>query len=48
VAQNTSSFNNQTGEFALEGNTPRPDGRDAPPATPAAPPPAGRAPARRQ
>jgi hypothetical protein len=28
VSQNTSSFNNQTGEFVLEGSTPRPDGHE--------------------
>ncbi|OAM89947.1 hypothetical protein OH491_16980 [Termitidicoccus mucosus] len=44
VAPNTNSFNSQTGDFVLEGNTPRPEGVAA--ATPAsAPPPARRPPA---
>jgi hypothetical protein len=42
VAQNTSSFNNQTGEFVVEGNTPRPDGHVAPAPAPDARPPARR------
>jgi hypothetical protein len=40
VAQNTSSFNNQTGEFVVEGNTPRPEGHVSP--APDARPPARR------
>ncbi|MDR0352013.1 MAG: hypothetical protein LBI02_01205 [Opitutaceae bacterium] len=37
VSPNTSSFNNQTGEFVLEGNTPRPDGVEVPEQAPRSP-----------